>query len=100
MPIQFIYAATLKRSIKKLGSKEVTIVKSILKALLVYYNSACNLSEAQRLSPRFFYKQLQKPYYEAGIEGKIRVIIEKHGNQCMAILAGNHDQIKQFLKNN
>jgi hypothetical protein len=100
MPIQFTYAPALKRSIKKLGSKEVAIVKSILKTLLVYYGSDCNVSEAQKLYPRFFYKQLRKPYYEAGIEGKIRVIIEKQGDQCMAILAGNHDQIKQFLKKN
>jgi hypothetical protein len=100
MPIQFIYASSFKRSVKKLGSKEVAVVKAILKALSVYYKNGCDLSKAQKLSPRFFYKQLRKPYFEAGVEGKVRVIIERNGSQCMAILAGNHDQIKQFLKKN
>ncbi|MBU1864438.1 MAG: hypothetical protein KKH94_12325 [Candidatus Omnitrophica bacterium] len=99
MPIQLSYSPSFKRSTKRLGRGEVAIVKSILKALIVYYINGCNLSEAQNVAPRFFYKQLRKPYYEAGVEGKIRIVIEKRGNQCMAILAGNHDQIKQFLKN-
>ena len=100
MPIQFTYASSFKRSVKKLGSKEVAVVKTILKALSVYYESGCDVSKAQKLSPRFFYKQLRKPYFEAGVEGKVRIIIERNGSQCMAILAGNHDLIKQFLKKN
>jgi hypothetical protein len=63
----------------------------------IYYSSNCSLSEARRIAPRFFYKQLRKPYYEAGIEGNIRVILRREGSNCIAILAGNHDQIEQFL---
>ncbi|MCK4518607.1 MAG: hypothetical protein KAU12_00670 [Candidatus Omnitrophica bacterium] len=75
------------------------VVGLILEALTVYYSSNCNLLEAQKITPRFFYKQLRKPYYETGVEANIRVVIRKEGEKCIAILAGNHDQIKQFLAN-
>ena len=52
---------------------------------------------AQEIEPRFFYKQLRKPYYDAGVESKIRVLIEREKSECFAILAGNHEQIKRFL---
>ncbi len=65
----------------------------------VYYSSGCSLMEAQRIAPKFFYKQLRKPYYETGIERSIRIIIRKEGEKCIAVLAGTHDQIKQFLAN-
>jgi len=39
---------------------------------------------------------LRRPYYEAGIEGSIRVVIRQE-QMCIAVLAGNHDQIRQFL---
>jgi len=40
---------------------------------------------------------LRRPYYEAGIEGNIRIVIRQEGQMCIAVLAGNHDQIRQFL---
>ena len=38
-------------------------------------------------------------YYEAGVEGKIRVVIEREKSEYYAVLAGNHDQVKRFLTN-
>jgi len=52
---------------------------------------------ARQMAPGFFYKQLRKPYYEAGIESNLRVILRREGNKCIAMLAGNHDQIEKFL---
>jgi len=69
-----------------------------LEALEAYYASGCSMEEARRLAARFFYKQLRKPYYEAGIESKIRIILIQEGEKCIAVLAGNHDQIKKFLR--
>ena len=88
------------RSLKSLGYEERKIVGLILEALTIYYSSGCNLLEAQRISPRFFYKQLRKPYFEAGIERTLRVVLRKEEEKCIAVLAGNHNQIKQFLSNN
>lgn len=97
MPLRLYYRPSFKRSLKRLGYEQKKIAGLILESLLVYYASGCDLLEAQKTAPRFFYKQLRKPYYEAGIEGTIRVVIRKEGENCIAVLTGNHDQIKQFL---
>ena len=49
------------------------------------------------IAPRFFFKQLRKPFFEVGIEGKIRIVLRKDENMFTAVLAGNHDQVKRFL---
>ena len=91
------YRPSFKRSLKQIGYEQKKITGLILEVLKVYYSSNCNLLEAQKIAPRFFYKQLRKPYYEAGIERNIRVVIRKKGEKGIAVLAGNHDQIRQFL---
>mgnify|MGYP001590861629 CR=1 FL=1 len=97
MPLSLFYSSSFKRSLKRLGHEQKAIAGLIVESLAVYYSADCNLLEAQKTAPRFFYKQLRKPYYEAGIEGSIRVIIKREDDKCIAVLAGNHDQIKQFL---
>jgi hypothetical protein len=97
MPLHLYYRPSFKRSLERLGYEQKKIVGLILESLAVYYSSGCDLDEAQKITPRFFYKQLRKPYYEAGIEGTIRVIIRREDEKCIVILAGNHNQVKQFL---
>ncbi|MDO8749227.1 MAG: hypothetical protein Q7J72_08975 [Candidatus Omnitrophota bacterium] len=97
MPLRLYYRPSFKRSLKRLGHEQRKIAGLILESLAGYYSNGCNLQEAQKIAPRFFYKQLRKPYYEAGVEGNIRVVISREGENCIAVLAGNHDQIKQFL---
>ena len=97
MPLYLDYRPSFQRSLKRLGHEQKKIVGLVLESLTVYYSSGCNLLEAQKVAPRFFYKQLRKPYYEAGVEGTIRVIVRREDENCIAVLAGNHDQIKQFL---
>jgi len=97
MPLHLYYRPSFKRSLKRLGYEQKKIAGLIFESLTAYYSGGCNLQEAQKIAPRFFYKQLRKPYYEAGIEGNIRVVIRQEGENCIAVLAGNHDQIRQFL---
>ena len=97
MPLEFYAGASFNRSIRKLGAEQCEVVAQILEALKIYYASGCNLHETQRTSPRFFYKQLRKPYYEAGVESNLRVILAREKQLCTALLAGNHDQIRRFL---
>ena len=99
MPLRLYYRPSFKRSLERLGYEQKKIVGLILESLAVYYSSGCDLYEAQKITPRFFYKQLRKPYHEAGIEGTIRVIIRREDGKCIVILAGNHNQVKQFLAN-
>ncbi len=99
MPLQLYSRPSFQRSLKNLSEEQKKIVGLILESLDIYYSKGCNLIDAQKIAPRFFYKQLRKPYYEAGVEGNIRVIIRKEGEKCIAVLAGNHDQIRRFLSN-
>jgi len=99
MPLYFLYLPSFERSVKNLDSGQVKIVKRILNALPIYYASNCQIEKAQEEESRFFYKQLRRPFYEAGVESKIRVVIRRDQSNCYAILAGNHDQIKRFLAN-
>ncbi len=99
MPLNLLFYPSFERCFKKLDSTQRVIVERILRALFNCYDSNYQLSEAQKIEPRFFYKQLRKPYYEAGIEGKIRILIARDKSNCTVILVGNHDQIKQFLAN-
>ena len=97
MPLSLLTYSSFDRSLQALGPEQKEIAQRILEALIVYYDSNCSLEETRKIESRFFYKQLRKPYYEAGIESKIRIVIEREKSECFAVLAGNHDQIKRFL---
>ena len=97
MPLYLYFKPAFNRSLKRLDSTQKKIIGKILEALEAYYSSGCDLSVLQEISSKFFYKQLRKPYYEAGIERNLRILIERDGEKCNAVLAGNHDQIKRFL---
>jgi hypothetical protein len=97
MPLDLFLLSSFDRSLKILDAGQKKIVRRLMEALQIYYTSNCNLAEAQKIAPRFFYKQLRKPFYEAGIEGKLRLIIRRDESKCFAILVGNHDQVKKFL---
>ena len=71
MSLHLYYRPSFQRSLKRLGYEQKKIVGLILESLTAYYSSGGNLLEAQKDAPLFFYKQLRKPYYEAGIEGTI-----------------------------
>lgn len=99
MPPLFLFIRpSFERSVKRMGSQQMIIVGRIMDVLEVYYASGCNLEEAKKMAPRFFYKQLMGPYYEAGIEVNVRVVIRRDGEKCVTLLAGNHDQVKRFLR--
>lgn len=99
MPLILLFTLSFERSLKNLSFDQREIIKRIVETLTVYYENNCNLTAAQMVSPRFFYKQLYKPFYEAGIESKLRIVIRRDGLEGVAILAGHHDQIKRFLAN-
>jgi len=75
MPLRLYSRPSFKRSLKRLGYEQKKTAGLVLESLTAYYSSGVNLQEAQKIAPGFFYKQLRKPYYEAGIEGNIRVVI-------------------------
>ena len=77
MPLYLYFRPSFERSIKSLGHERREIIGLILEALEAYYANGCDLLEAQKIAPRFFYKQLRKPYYETGVEGTMRIILRR-----------------------
>lgn len=99
MPLSLSFYSSFERSLRNLDPGQKEVVQRVLRALDVYCASNGDLFEARKIDSGFFYKQLRRPYYEAGVEGKIRVVIEREKSECYAVLAGNHDQVKRFLAN-
>ena len=97
MPSALSFLSSFERSLKGLDPQQKLIVARILEAFIVYLETNGDLLEAKKISPRFFFKKLRTPYYEAGVETRLRIIFEKHAGNFYAILTGDHDQIKRFL---
>ncbi len=97
MPYELLLLSSFERAIKRLDPNEKATIKLALQALLIYFSSNNNLEEAQRIAPRFFFKQLRKPFYETGIEGRLRIVLRKDDLSFFAILAGNHDDVQRLL---
>jgi hypothetical protein len=97
MPLFLYYSPSFVNSLKRLGADQKKIVANILRCLKIYYRDNCDFAKTKEIAPGFFYKQLQKPYYESGIESNMRIVLRRQGQKCIAVLAGNHDQIKRFL---
>ncbi|MBI4353551.1 MAG: hypothetical protein HY593_06485 [Candidatus Omnitrophica bacterium] len=99
MPLSLYFSPSFQRSLKVLDSVQLKAAGLILEALEVYYSTNSNLDEAKKLAPRFFYKQLRKPYFEAGVESHLRIVLKREKERRIAVLVGNHDQIRRFLAN-
>ena len=97
MALSLLFTTSFYRAIKNLDPQQLQIIALLIETLKAYYASGSILSEGLKITPRFVYKKLQGDFYEAGVEGKLRVVIRKEGSNCTAIFAGNHDQIRRFL---
>ena len=97
MPVTLLFYRTFDRGLKGLDPQQVKTVWFVLDALRAYFLHNFNIDAARKIHPGFFYKQLRKPYFEAGVEGKLRVVMEKDGEDVYVVFVGNHDQIRRFL---
>ena len=57
MSLKLYYRPSFNRTLKHLGYEQRKIVGLILEAVSVYYSRGSSLLEAQKIAPRFFYKQ-------------------------------------------
>ncbi len=99
MSWELTFLPSLSRSLKHADPGQKETVKLALRALTVYFENNNDLTKARHFAPRFFFKQLRHPFYEIGVEGKIRIILRREETTFTAILAGNHDEIRRFLAN-
>ena len=106
MPLQLFSLWSYERCVGKLGNREKRIAELIVSALLEYFHSGEPVTgnpyifKSEDRSYRLVFKKLRDTIWEAYLEGQIRVLTRSEKDRHYLVFAGNHDQIRQFLKKN
>ena len=90
--MRFEFKPSFDRSIKSLSPSEQTDVKEAAVQLIDV------LSKDRQIHQGLGLKRLQKDFWEARKGIKVRILFRWTGDLVEFILAGNHDDIKRFLK--
>ena len=106
MPFQLFYLPSFERCLKKLGSREKRVSNLVVEALLAYFQSGIPVTgdpyifHQENRSHRLVFKKLRANIWEAYIERQVRILTRLDGSRHFLVFAGNHDQVRQFLKKN
>ena len=106
MPFELYYLPSYERCLKRLGEKERRVAGAIVMALSQYFRSGLSvgggpyLARMENRTHRLVFKKLQGAIWEAYIEGHVRVLTRLEKQRHYLVFAGNHDQARQFLKEN
>lgn len=92
--IKYSFKQSFDKSLKKLPKKQKEKIKRSCIELIEVLEKNQDLKKGLRL------KQLTGNIYEISRGMKTRIIFSWQNNRLTFILAGNHDQIKTFLKEN
>lgn len=105
MPFKLFYLASYMRCLKRLAHKDKHVAGLTIDALQLYLNSESLASDkpyAVNLKGRGYrlvFKKLRPGIWEAYIEGKLRILTQQEKGSHFLVFVGNHDQVRQFLKN-
>lgn len=91
--MRFEFKPSFERSIRQLPDKEKQEIKEVAIQLVDI------LSRDQHISKGIGLKRLRGDFWEARKGIKARVIFRWQGDLAEFVLAGNHDDIRRFLKN-
>ena len=91
--MRFEFRPSFERSIKSLSELEKVDVKE--SALKIIDTLSADLQMHQGMG----LKRLMKNYWEVRKGIKIRILFRWSGDLIEFVLAGNHDDVKRFLKN-
>ena len=91
--MRFEFKSSFERSTKALNSTD----KQEIKDIAVYLIDI--LSQDRPLEKGIGLKRLRGPYWEIRKGIKTRILLRWDGDLVEFILAGNHDDIRKFLKN-
>jgi mRNA-degrading endonuclease RelE of RelBE toxin-antitoxin system len=91
--VRFEFKPSFDRSIKSLPSAEKTEVKEAAIQLIDI------LSKDRQIHQGLGLKRLRADFWEARQGIKTRILFRWTGDWVEFVLAGNHDDIKRFLKN-
>ena len=106
MPFELHFLPSYERCVKKLGARQKEIAGSIVTVLTEYFDSKQPVSgkpyviSLDRRSHRLVFKKLRGQIWEAYLEGQVRVLTRLEQDKHILVFAGNHDQVRQFLKEN
>ena len=92
--ICYEFKKSFDKSVKSLPERDKTAAKELCKSFINV------LEKKEKPSKGLGLEHLQKDYWEARGSYKQRILFRWRGNYVEFILAGNHDQIKRFLKEN
>ncbi len=104
MPFALYYLSSYERCIKRLGDKERHIAGLVVSALYNYFNSGSSamsdpyMIQLNKRTYRLVFKKLQGAIWEAYLDNQVRVLTRLEKNKYFLVFAGNHDQVKKFLK--
>ncbi len=104
MPFELHYLSSYERCLKRLGNKERHVAGLVVTVLFQYFNSGTSalgdpyMVRLDNKTYRLIFKKLQGPIWEAYIENKVRILTRLEKNRHFLVFAGNHDQVRQFLK--
>ncbi len=89
---QILVLPSFERSIKKLSPQE----KKLLAKSLEKFNSFLAFGYAPL---GFGFKKINYDKYEFRVDIRLRVVVKVDGENYYLVLAGNHDEIKRYLRN-
>ena len=90
--IHFNFKPSFKKSLNSLPKKDKNAVKEVCTQLVEVLSGKSLLRKGLGL------KQLKKDWWEIRKGLKHRILFRWRGNEVDFVLAGNHDQIKRFLR--
>ena len=106
MPFELYYLPSYKRCLKHLGDKQKRVAGFVVLGLLEHFTSESSalagphMVHIDKRTYRLVFKKLQGSVWEAYIEDQVRILTRFEKNKHFLVFAGNHDQVRQFLKNN
>lgn len=104
MPLELFYLPSYERCVKRLGHAEKRITGLVVLALLEHFKSGASAGAAPFIAHlegrayRLVFKKLEGAVWEAYIEGHVRALTRLQENRHFLVFAGNHDQVRRFLK--
>ena len=106
MSFKLYVLPSYERCVKKLGSRERHMAGLIVEGLYDYFQTESLVTgkaivvNLEGRNYRLVFKKLRGAVWEAYLEGKVRVLTRLEKNIHCLVFAGNHDQVRQFLKEN
>ncbi len=91
--MQYVFKSSFDRALKKLPDTDKIKVSDALDSLFDFFDRKTNLPVGLGLKP------IGKNYWEIRADLRMRILFELDRNLVTFYFVGNHDQIRQFIRN-